>query len=142
MNDDAPLHDAKLQELSQRLGARAAERLDVERTAQAVLARLRAEPRETGARWAWMQPAWLRIAAAVVIVVGAGGIARSVFRDRTATAVAAAGTELNDLSTEQLRAVLETVEQPATEETISAQDVSLDDLSAPQLRALLRSLEG
>ena len=77
-----------------------------------------------------------------MIVVGVGGVARSVFRDRTAAAVAAAGTELNDLSTEQLRAVLEAVELPATEETISAQDVSLDDLSAPQLRALLQSLEG
>jgi len=142
MNDDATLHDAKLQELAQRLGAQAAERLDVERTAQAVLARLRAEPRTAGARWAWIQPAWLRIAAAVVIVVGVGEVARSVFRDRTAAAVAAAGTELNDLSTEQLRAVLEAVELPATEETISAQDVSLDDLSAPQLRALLQSLEG
>ncbi len=142
MNDDATLHDAKLQELAQRLGAQAAERLDVERTAQAVLARLRAEPRTAGARWAWIQPAWLRIAAAVVIVVGVGGVARSVFQDRTAAAVAAAGTELNDLSTEQLRAVLEAVELPATEETISAQDVSLDDLSAPQLRALLQSLEG
>lgn len=142
MNDDATLHDAKLQELAQRLGARTAERLDVEQTAQAVLARLRAEPRKTGARWAWIQPAWLRIAAAVVIVVGAGGIARSVFRDRTSAAVAAAGTELNDLSTEQLRAVLQAVEQPATEETISGQDVSLDDLSAPQLRALLQALEG
>ena len=142
MNDDATLHDAKLQELAQRLGAQAAERLDVERTAQAVLARLRAEPRTAGARWAWIQPAWLRIAAAVVIVVGVGGVVRSVFRDRTAAAVAAAGTELNDLSTAQLRAVLEAVELPATEETISAQDVSLDDLSAPQLRALLQSLEG
>jgi len=142
MNDDATLHDAKLQELAQRLGAQAAERLDVERTAQAVLARLRAEPRTAGARWAWIQPAWLRIAAAVVIVVGVGEVARSVFRDRPAAAVAAAGTELNDLSTAQLRAVLEAVELPATEETISAQDVSLDDLSAPQLRALLQSLEG
>src|SRR5690348_13477340 len=147
MNDDAnesdaTLHDAKLQEVAQRLGARAAERLDLERTAQAVVARLRAEPRAASGRWTWIQPAWLRIAAAVVIVVGAGGIARSLLRDRTPAAVAAAGTELNDLSPEQLRAVLDAVEHPATEETISAQDVSLDDLSAPQLRALLRSLEG
>ena len=45
MNDDATLHDAKLQEVARRLGAHAAERLDVERTAQAVVARLRTEPR-------------------------------------------------------------------------------------------------
>ena len=69
---------------------------------------------------------------------------RTVVRNGTTPEVASvgAGAELNDLSTEQLRAVLETVEQPAPEEAISAQDVSLEDLSAPQLRALLESLEG
>jgi hypothetical protein len=136
--------DAKLQEVARRLGARAAERLDVEHTAQAVVARLRAEPRVAGGRWAWIQPAWMRIAAAVVLVVGVGGVVRTVVRNGTTPEVASvgAGAELNDLSTEQLRAVLETVEQPAPEEAISAQDVSLEDLSAPQLRALLESLEG
>ena len=39
MNDDATLHDDKLQEVARRRGARAAERLDVERTAEAVVAR-------------------------------------------------------------------------------------------------------
>ncbi len=39
MNDDATLQDDKLQEVARRLGARAAERLDVEGTAQAVVAR-------------------------------------------------------------------------------------------------------
>src|SRR6266702_6335871 len=39
MNDDATVHDDKLQEVARRLGARAAEQLDVERTAEAVVAR-------------------------------------------------------------------------------------------------------
>ncbi len=41
MKEDGTLHDAMLQDAARRLGAGAAERLDVERTAQAVVARLR-----------------------------------------------------------------------------------------------------
>lgn len=132
----------KLQELAERLGARAAERLDVERTAQAVLERLRTEPAPETRRWEWVRPAWLRIAAAVVIVLGVGAIVRNFTRDQALPPVAE--SELNDLSTDQLRAVLDAVDQPgpAAEETIPPQDVGLEDLSAPQLRALLQSLEG
>ncbi|PYO59584.1 MAG: hypothetical protein DMD70_12005 [Gemmatimonadetes bacterium] len=146
MNDDATLHDDKLQEVARRLGARAAERLDVERTAQAVVARLRTEPRAEIRVLGWIRPAWLRIAAVLVLVVGAGVVVRSLGHDRpTTTALAtAAGAELNDLSADQLRQLLEAVgQQPGgEEETVSAQDVSLEDLSALELRALLRSLEG
>ena len=146
MNDDATLHDDKLQEVARRLGARAAERLDVERTAQAVVARLRTEPRAEIRVLGWIRPAWLRIAAVLVLGVGAGVVVRSLGHDRpTTTALAtAAGAELNDLSADQLRQLLEAVgQQPGgEEETVSAQDVSLEDLSALELRALLRSLEG
>ncbi len=142
MKEDATLHDAEVRELARRLGTRAAERLDVERTAQAVLQRLRTEPRAHG--WVWMQPAWLRIAAAIVVLVGTGAVA---VRMRTPSLnpppVATAGGELGDLSAEQLREILETVEHPRGEPPIvSAQEVGLEDLSAPQLRALLQSLEG
>src|SRR5439155_6149948 len=41
MKEDGTLHDAMVQDAARRLGAGAAERLDVERTAQAVVARLR-----------------------------------------------------------------------------------------------------
>ena len=145
MNDDATLHDGKLQEVARRLGARAADRLDVERTAQAVVTRLRTEPRADIRVLGWIRPAWLRIAAALVIVVGAGVVVRSLWHDQpTGTAsVAAAGAELNDLSADQLRQVLEAVGQPGGEYgTVSSQDVSLEDLSALELRALLESLEG
>lgn len=146
MNDD-PMHDARLQDLARRLGAQAAERLDVERAAQAVVARLRAEPRTHGRRWAWMQPVWLRIAAAVVLLVGVGVVVRAARGPVTSHGTALvepAGAELSDLSTAQLEQVLDAVARggPAGyEEAPSPQDVSLDDLSAPQLRALLASLE-
>lgn len=140
MKEDATLHDAKLLELAQRLGTRAAERLDVERTAQVVLQRLRTEPRAQ--RWVWMQPAWLRIAAAVVVLVGTGAVVVRMRAPLNPLPVATGG-ELGDLSAEQLREVLETVEHPRGEPPIvSTQEVGLEDLSAPQLRALLQSLEG
>src|SRR5256884_9095202 len=103
MNDDATLHDDKLQEVARRLGARAAERLDVERTAQAVVARLRTEPRAEIRVLGWIRPAWLRIAAVLVLVVGAGGVGRRLGHERpTATALApAAGAGVNDLSAGQ-----------------------------------------
>jgi hypothetical protein len=140
--DDATLHDAKLQELAQKVGARAAERLDVERTAKAVVERLRTEPRAEV--WVWIRPAWLRIAAAVVILLGAGTIALEMRTSpASGPAPVAAGGELGDLSAEQLREVLDAVGQPEGEQqTVSAQEVGLEQLTAPQLRALLESLEG
>jgi hypothetical protein len=145
MNDDTRLHDDELREVAQRLGARAAERLDVERTAQAVVTRLRTEPRADVRVLGWIQPVWLRIAALLVLAAGAGVIARSPLHKppEATTLVAPAGAELSELSADQLRQLLEAVGQPGGEhETVSSQDVSLDDLSAPQLRALLEALEG
>ena len=145
MNDDATLQDDKLQEVARRLGARAAERLDVEGTAQAVVARLRTEPRAEIRVLGWIRPAWLRIAAMLVIVVGAGVVALNVRTSPHTTPLpaASAGGELSELSGEELRVVLEALGQPGSEaQAVSAQDVGLEDLSAPQLRALLESLGG
>jgi len=145
MNDDATLQDDKLQEVARRLGARAAERLDVEGTAQAVVARLRTEPRAEIRVLGWIRPAWLRIAAMLVIVVGAGVVALNVRTSphTTPLSAASAGGELSELSGEELRVVLEALGQPGSEaQAVSAQDVGLEDLSAPQLRALLESLGG
>ena len=146
MRHDEELNDATLRDLAQRLGGRAAERLDVELTARAVVTRLRHLPRMTARSWVWIQPAWLRIAAAAVIVLGAGLVVRAVSRPTSSaapSAVGLAGAELNDLSAEQLQELLQAVGQPRGDrEAVSPQDVGLDDLSAPQLRVLLTSLEG
>jgi len=145
MNDDPTLDDGKLQEVARRLGARAADRLDVERTAQAVVTRLRTEPRADIRVLGGIRPAWLRIAAVLVMVVGAGVVALNVRVPLFTTPVplATAGGELSELSGDELRAVLEAVGQPGGEQQeVSPQDLSLEDLSAPQLRALLKSLEG
>lgn len=143
MNDDATLYDAMLQEIARRLGTRAAERLDVERTAQAVVARLREERQAPDRLWARLPAGWLRIAAALVLLAGAGLVTRSVWRRPPAGDVAQIDApDLGDLSADQLRDLLNTVSQPAPVEPVSAQEVGLEDLSPQQLRALLASLEG
>jgi hypothetical protein len=131
------LHDA-----ARRLGVRAAERLDVERTATAVVERLRREPRAAG--WRWMQPAWLRIAAAVVLLLGGALVVRTVIRgDATSHDVAHFVTDdLSDLSAEQLAEVLSTLDQTLDLGSTTVPEAGLEDLDAQQLRAVLRSLEG
>ena len=146
MKDDATFHDAKLQELAQRLGTRAAERLDVERAAQAVVARLREERRAPlRGTWTWRRPAWLKIAAALVVVVGAGVVARGVWPARPGVTLPVETVDLSDMSAPQLRELLRSVEQPGDEggaaEPVWSQDVGLEDLSPAQLRALLASME-
>jgi len=141
MKDDATFHDARLQELAQRLGTRAAERLDVERTAQAVVARLQEEARAPARPSVWRQPAWLKIAAALVVVAGAGVVARGVWPARPGAAAPVETVDLSDMSAPQLRELLRSVEQPGAPEPVSSQDVGLEDLSPAQLRALLASLE-
>ena len=138
MNEDAKLHDA-----ARRLGVQAAEQLDVERLAAAVIERLRREPARA-TRPAWMQPAWLRIAAAVVVLVGGGLVWRQI---GSPTGGAAHGAhlvtdDLTDLSADQLRDVLNTLDETLNLGSTTLPDGDLEDLDAQQLQAVLRSLEG
>ncbi len=136
------MEDQKLRELARGLGARAAERLDVERTAQAVLARL-AEP-AARVRWAARPIVGLRIAAMVVLVVGGGIVVRGVGRRQaplSTTIAAPVGINLNDLSADDLAEILRTFDQSLDQEPVVA-ETGLDDLNAPELRRLLRSMEG
>lgn len=138
-NEDATLHDGKLQAIAQRLGVAAAERIDVERTAEAVLTRLR-EERRAPRVWAGLPAGWLQIAAVLIVLAGAGLVARTVLAPR-GTAPQAEAVDLGDLSPDQLRQLLNTIDQPGAEEPVTAQDVGLEDLSPEQLRTLLASLE-
>ncbi len=135
------MNDDELEQLAQRLGARAAERLDVEATARAVVERLRAERAARERMILRLPRQWLRIAAALVIVVGGGAVALRIMRTNRTT-VASVPADLDGLSTDQLKQVLDDVGQPAGETVVSAQDVSLEDLNTVELRALLESLEG
>jgi hypothetical protein len=137
VNDDQ-LQDDELRAVAQGLGRRAGDRLDVERTSAAVLRRLREQPAVTP--WARPRVAWLRLAAAVVLVVGAGALLRTARRPTAAVPAAAAGVDLGDLSADQLHEILNTIDRPSEDE--GSGDTGLDGLTAGELRSLLRSLEG
>ena len=142
MNDEA-----RIEQLAQGLGAAAAERLDVRATAQKVVERLREAPaqrRET----TWVQPAWLRIAAAVVMLVG-GGVLVGRLTTGQHPVVSGHGAhyvadDLNDLSAPELRDVLTSLDQIISTDSVVPSDSSSDlhQLDAQQLREVLRSLEG
>ena len=131
----------ELDEVAQRLGSGAAQRLDVERLAAAVVDRLRDEP--AGAtRPAWMQAAWLRVAAAVVVLVGGGLMWRQVTNPSAPHVAHFVTDDLTDLSADQLRDVLNTLDETLNQDSTTLPDGDLEGLDAQQLQAVLRSLEG
>lgn len=137
------MNDARLESIAKRLGDRAAERLDVEATARQVVARLREQPAR---RTVWIHETWLRVAAAVVIVVGGAFALRQVWSgsDSEAHLAHLVADDLSDLSTDELQAVLTSFEDLVTVDSVAVPESSNDlrELDAPQLRAVLRSLEG
>lgn len=144
MNEpDAPLHDEALRHAVQRLGARAAERLDVEATAARVVERLRREPR--AAPWTWIRPVWLRIAAAAVVLLGGALLVADRLSPERGTAVAAipTGAELYGLSASELEELLATLDRTLDlDAPLPGAESGLDELSEDQLRTVLETLEG
>lgn len=132
--------DVELERLAQRLGARAAERLDVEGTAAAVVARLRTE-RARQRPW-WSQPAWLRAAAVIVLMAGVGLVVRGQFITRPSPPGHYVREDLQDLSADQLREVLGHLDETLNDATIQPASDDFSDLTTEQLQALLQSLEG
>lgn len=135
------LEDAEMRARARDLGSRAAERLDVEGTAQAVVRRLRDEPHAVRRR---VLPAWLAVAASVVLLLGGGVLWRAIHRPGgpVATTLAPAGVDLSTMSADQLRELLNAVEQPLDLESTGASEATLDDLTPGELRTLLGALEG
>jgi hypothetical protein len=143
MTDDR-MDDAKLEELARRLGAGAAARMNVERVAEAVVERLRTDPkheRRGPSPW-WIGPVWLRAAAVVVLMVGVGFLVRGRLQNGSRHAPHYVAEDLQDLSISQLRDVLGTLDETLDAATPPSSDDDLNDLTTEQLQALLRSLEG
>lgn len=132
------LQDGRLRELAVRLGA-AADRLDVERTAHAVLQRLRTRQEEQGSRW--MQPAWLRIAAVLALLVGAGLVGRAVLQNG-GPADHYVVEELTDLTPDQLSQVLASLDWTLDLSGQAAASEDIEDLDAEQLGDVLQTLDG
>ena len=131
------MNDDKLTQAAQQLGARAAERLDVEATARKVVERLREQPVR---RTVWIHATWLRIAAALVIVIGGAVALRGVWPtetpdDRAAHLIA---DDLRDLSTDELRSLLASFDQIVADSAAADSASDLQELDAQELRKLLR----
>lgn len=134
--------DARLESLAKRLGTEAAARLDVEATARKVVERLREQPAR---RTVWVQQTWLRIAAALVIVLGGVvAVRQTVVRGGATHTAHFVADDLRDLSADELRDVLATFDEIISSDSVAVPDGSTDlhELDAQQLRAVLRSLEG
>jgi len=136
VNEDAQLHEA-----ARRLGAAAADKVDVDRIAALVVERLRSEP-AAATRPTWIQPAWLRVAAALLVFVGGGLVLRQVPSPTTTHGAHFVTDDLSDLSADQLRDVLTTLDETLDLGSTTLPEADLDDLDAQQLQAVLRSLEG
>lgn len=132
------MNEHELERLAQNLGARAADRLDVEATARVVTERLRQQPAPQ--RVGRALPEWLRIAATVVLLLGAGFALQRVGPAPQA-GVPYTFADLTDLTTAELSQLLAgldgTLEGAETDSTV----IDLDQLTPAQLQTLLRSLE-
>ena len=136
------MNDERLESLAKRLGSEAAARLDVAATARKVVERLREQPVR---RIAWVPQTWLRIAAALVIVLGGiVAVRQSLVRSGATHGAHLVADDLSDLSAEELRDVLTTFDELISSDSVAVPEGSTDlhELDAQQLRAVLRSLEG
>src|ERR1051326_6349953 len=138
------MKEARSKELARKRGTRAAGRLNVAETGQRVVERLRERPVRRS--W-WVQQTWLRVAAALVVVVGGGLVLRQL-TPGTSTGVSQhahlVADDLGDLSTDELRDVLSSFDQIVSSDSVAVPDSTTDlrQLDPQQLRAVLRSLEG
>jgi len=135
------MDEHQIERVAKVLGDRAAERLDVERVAGAVVARLRADhaavPRP--ARLWRRAPMVLRLAAALAVLVTGGVLVRGALENGAEPAAIIAPI-LRDLSADELTEVFDSlgVEAPVHESVA----VGLESLNEAQLRELLRLMEG
>ncbi|SRR6266545_5396569 len=139
------MNEDRLNQLARRLGADAAQRLDVDATARKVVERLREQPAR---RAIWIQQSWVRIAATVVILVGGTVVASRLIPGRRPGVSPAhahlVADDLNDLSADELRDVLLSFDEIVASDSVVVPESSddLNELDPQQLRALLRSPEG
>ena len=131
------MNEQELERLAKQLGADAAERLEVEATARRVIERLR-EPAEEKKRVTWIRPAWLRVAAALAILLGAGVVLQKI--DRTSVPTHYVLEDLSDLSSAELTVILGNLDHTLESDSTEA-PLDLERLTPTQLEALLRSLE-
>jgi hypothetical protein len=137
---DEDLQDAELVATARQLGSRAADQLDLSRTARSIVARWRTE--QARRRPFWRTPELMRIAAAAVLLIGGIATWRSVRTHAVepVTAVEPTDAGLEGLSADQLQALLPAVEQPGPALETTANDAGLEGLTTDELRSVLTSM--
>jgi hypothetical protein len=135
------MDEDRLERVAKTLGARAADRLDVERVAARVVARLRADGAQAARlrRAWWSAPAVLQLAAALAVLVTGGVLVRGALENGSEPAAVVAPI-LRDLSADELAEVFDSlsIEAPVHEGVA----VGLESLNEAQLNELLRLMEG
>jgi hypothetical protein len=130
------MDERDIERVASRLGARAAQAVDVDRVSAAVLRRLRAAG---GARRPRPVSRWLALAAGVAIVAGTTYYTFAVGDVQGPALSGTAVPQLAGLNSAELGEILDSL----TVEPVSLSgQVSLDDLNAEQLAELLRLMEG
>ncbi len=132
------IDERRIEELARKLGANRAARVDADRTAAAVLARLRTQ-RGHDRRW-WVGLRALRVAAAVMLVVGTGVVLTQGRKPSMDTIPFAVPVALQALGSGELTEVLDTLDSEAPiSEFVSGE---LVELSESELQELLAIMEG
>ena len=132
------MNDQQLEQVARRLGAEAGDRIDVDRTAVAVVARLKREP-ERLAWWQRHMPVFGAVAAAAVMVLSIGILSESGeprLNEQQDLALASFG--LQALSDEELEEVYDSLvfEAPVSELATAG----FEDMSVGQLEELLQTM--
>lgn len=136
---DDDLQDEELVATARQLGSRAADQLDLSRTARGVVARWRAE--QVHRRPIWQSPAFLRVAAALVLLIaGIETWERGHLTQAESVAVEPTDAGLEGLSADQLQALLPAVAQPGSGIETTASDAGLEGLTTDELRSVLTSM--
>ncbi|UCG85544.1 MAG: hypothetical protein JSW71_16645 [Gemmatimonadota bacterium] len=133
------IDERQIERMARQLGAGAADRIDVEQTARAVMRRVK-QHAEAPVWWRRV-PVLQTVASAAVIVLVAGVLLIGRFGGGTSeTAETMALAELQELSTDELAEVFDSllVEAPVYEFST----VGLQDLNEEQLHELLELMEG
>jgi hypothetical protein len=142
MNDELPDDLARaLKALDDDASRTAAQRLDPERVAGAVLEQLRREPAAPAPVRRW-HGGTLRVAAAAVVLVIGGAIAQRLVVRPVVPADDTAWLSIytDSIVTAAVQASRVPAESPETTVTVTSA-VTMDDLSETELRALLRIME-
>lgn len=129
------MNEDKLTQTARQLGVRAAERLDVDATARKVIDRLREQPPR---RTVWIQATWLRIAAALVVVLGGAYAVRELRQSDAPHVAHFIVDDLQDLSADELRTLLASFDQIVADSAAVDSTSDLQELDAQELRRLLR----